>query len=304
MKKSILLLLCSLPVLPGMAQQDCRAYGECVRKADSLYMAGQYKDASDMFGKAFRHEGCIQGQHLYNAACTASLAGDPELALDRLFQRAGMEPDWYNDRMATDKDLAALHASPRWKVLADTLAARKERIECRYDQPLRRELADIGRSDQEVRWAYLNALREQPQDTLRLRSLVKAMQATDSVNQQRVYRILDERGWVGRALVGDANQAIWLVVQHSDLAHIQRYLPLFRQAAAQGELSREAVAMMEDRCLVWSGKPQKYGTQLVKGGDGRLHPSPLQDESRVDEWRKEAGMPPLDDYVRQMNATH
>ena len=37
------------------------------------------------------------------------------------------------------------------------------------------------------------------------------------------------------------------------------------------------------------GRPQKYGTQW--GSDGLC---PLLDASRVNEWRKEVGLPPID----------
>ena len=60
--------------------------------------------------------------------------------------------------------------------------------------------------------------------------------------------------------------------------------------------------MMEDRCAVWSGKPQKYGTQGYMRG-GKFVVNTLLDAGKVDEWRKEAGLPPLDEYIQQMEST-
>ena len=61
------------------------------------------------------------------------------------------------------------------------------------------------------------------------------------------------------------------------------------------DLARETVAMMDDRIAVFEGRPQKYGSQIV---DGALYP--LLNPDKTDQWRREMGMPPLEDYLRQM----
>lgn len=76
------------------------------------------------------------------------------------------------------------------------------------------------------------------------------MATIDSVNQQKIFKILDSRGFVGKDKVGDACRAYWLVVQHSSVEMQRKYLPLFLKAAERGDIPRENVAMMEDRiCL-------------------------------------------------------
>jgi len=46
-------------------------------------------------------------------------------------------------------------------------------------------------------------------------------------------------------------------------------------------------------------KPQRYGTHHYmdpsRGNTNELYP--LEDESKVDEWRREIGLEPLDDYL-------
>ena len=56
--------------------------------------------------------------------------------------------------------------------------------------------------------------------------------------------------------------------------------------------------MMDDRIAMFEGRPQKYGSQIV---EGRLYR--LLDPEKVDMWRSEMDMQPLDDYLRQMGAT-
>jgi hypothetical protein len=45
--------------------------------------------------------------------------------------------------------------------------------------------------------------------------------------------------------------------------------------------------------------PQRYGTHAIMDNraTGEMKLYPLEDETRVDEWRKEKGLEPLNDYL-------
>lgn len=66
-------------------------------------------------------------------------------------------------------------------------------------------------------------------------------------------------------------------------------LPQLSAAARNGDLPPAMIAALKDRIDVREGRPQKYGTQI--GPDGLC---PLLDASRVNEWRKEVGLPPME----------
>ena len=113
---------------------------------------------------------------------------------------------------------------------------------------------------------------------------------TDSTNLEMVTRILAETGYPSKSRVGDfASQTVWLVIQHSDLEVQKQYLPQLETAARNGDLPPAMIAALKDRIDVREGRPQKYGTQL--GPEGLC---PLLDASRVNEWRKEVGLPPIE----------
>ncbi len=71
------------------------------------------------------------------------------------------------------------------------------------------------------------------------------------------------------------------------------------EAAPAGEVSPEDVAFLTDRLLVAEGKKQRYGTQFTQVGRQFL-PLPIADEANVDARRKEAGLPPLAEYAKQV----
>ncbi len=282
-------------------QGSIAIYKTLIYKADSCYMKKNFELASNFFDKAFSLGVKPADIDLYNGACAAALNGDESSAFNRLFARVQLYPQWYSDRIGQEEDLLSLHTSQKWKILCDTLQARKLFIERNYDHKLKERLDSIHYRDQIPRHAYLAALRDFPHDTLLVKTRLVEMQRNDSINQIEVFDILDKYGWPSSEIVGQSNFAIWEVIQHTSLEAIEKYLPLFHKAAAANELNKSFIAMMEDRCDMWRNRPQKYGTQLILNDSGIRVPYTLLDSDKVDEWRAEMDLPPMKEYLKQMN---
>ncbi|MPS63334.1 MAG: hypothetical protein DI622_13025 [Chryseobacterium sp.] len=118
----------------------------------------------------------------------------------------------------------------------------------------------------------------------------------DSLNMQKIEKIIAQYGYPGKTLVGEpTNQAAWYVIQHSK--KIDKYLPLIREAGKKKEIPFTWVAMMEDRYLMYNNKEQIYGTQGA--GEMTLDKNhkqafinfiwPIKDPENVNKRRKEAG---------------
>lgn len=75
------------------------------------------------------------------------------------------------------------------------------------------------------------------------------MELADSLNQAIVFGILDKEGWPSH-LSDKANQAIWIVIDHSDLACRSKYLALVKEKAEQGILDKTSYAILNDRVLM------------------------------------------------------
>lgn len=285
----------------GNQEDSIAIYNTFIYKADSCYMKQNFEQASMFFGKAFSLGVKPVDKHLYNGACAAALSGDENSAFNRLFTRVQLYPQWYSDQINQDRDLESLHTSPKWGILCDTLQVRKILIERNYDHALKERLDSIHYRDQMPRHAYLAALRAVPQDSVLVKTRLVEMQRNDSINQIEVFDILDSYGWPSSEIVGGSNFAIWEVIQHTSLEAIEKYLPLFHKAATDNELNKSFVAMMEDRCDMWRNRPQKYGTQLIRNEKGENVPYALLDSEKVDEWRAEMDLPPMQEYLKQMN---
>ena len=281
------------------------SFNQAISKADSCFMAGDFALSSDFFKLAFRApDAAPQNFHYSNAAEVAARAGDTYNAFERLYELTDRDKNWYTANFATNEVWQPLHNDPRWQPLCDTVTARQARIEKDYDHALISRLNAIQQRDQQPRHAYLFALQTTPENRPLLDSLIREMQAADSVNILEIKDILTTYGFPKKSKVGTANTTIWMIIQHSDnIPAFQREcLPMLTQAALQGEIDKWQVAMLEDRIALSEGRPQKYGSQIVTNEAGKKVIYTLLDPEQVDRWRAEAGMEPLQTYATRMHA--
>lgn len=125
----------------------------------------------------------------------------------------------------------------------------------------------------------------------------------DTERTERLKEIVAEHGWPTWDLVGkDGEEAAWVIAQHSDLDPDFQLeaLELLREAVAQGQASPGNLAYLEDRVRAGRGAPQLYGTQTGCTRGGKPAMPDIEDPEGLDERREEAGLPPYDRYLRQM----
>jgi hypothetical protein len=175
--------------------------------------------------------------------------------------------------------------------------------EANLDKPLQAELLAIYEDDQGIRRTFIKAQKDYGFQSKIVDSLGRIMMHKDSVNLIKVTKILDKHGWVGADKVGgQANQTLFLVIQHSDLPTQQKYLPMMREAVKNKNASSSALALLEDRVALGEGKKQIYGSQI--GFDKETNTNyvlPLEDPDTVDQRRASVGLGLLADYVKNWN---
>ena len=159
-------------------------------------------------------------------------------------------------------------------------------------------LCDIGLKDQAVRaeWAKVATGSVTQEEAI---EYALKMEETDSTNLVVVSHILDCYGWLD-GLSQEANKAIFLVIDHSDLETMNRYQSLFHKAAEKGYISFGDLVTMEDRMLMNDGKPQKYGTQayaLGREGESIIYIWPVEEPEKLNERRADVGLSPIENYL-------
>jgi hypothetical protein len=169
----------------------------------------------------------------------------------------------------------------------------------RLNLPLKQELEEIYAADQGVRINARAVMEKYGNHSPQMDSLTREMQRIDARNLPRVTAMIEKYGWPGTSLVGEQGSVTaFLVIQHSNLATMQKYVPLMRAAAAKGELDNASLALVEDRLLTYQNKPQIYGSQLqTNPKTGKMEFLPIENEAHVDERRASMGLGPIAEYA-------
>jgi hypothetical protein len=293
-------LLAMLALLWAAAAQAQANFPALRAQALAAYQDKKYQESGQRYEQSFKQLAAQPGAgDFYNAACSWALAGEPAKAFQNL-DRA-IQAGWDNvEHLQTDSDLNSLHADKRWVPMLQKLQAAVTQVEAKQNQSLKQELTSILESDQSLRRQIAPTQQEYGPKSPQMDSLWRQMQRADARNLPRITAIIDQYGWPGKSLVGSSGSlAAFLVIQHSNLATMQKYLPLMRAAAAKGEMDKQNLALLEDRVLTFQNKPQLYGSQRqINQTTGKMELLPIADESHVDERRASMGLEPLADYAK------
>lgn len=177
--------------------------------------------------------------------------------------------------------------------------------EAGYDKVLQAELLGILEDDQAIRVRLEAIGKEHGYNSPEARTLGPIMLKQDAVNLGKITAILDTRGWVGPELVGaKASSALFYVIQHSDTATQEKYLPMLRAAVKEKKAPAGQLALMEDRVDLAKGRPQTYGSQLMTDPkDGHMFVRPLADPDHVDERRAAMGLSTMAENLKHFGLT-
>lgn len=280
---------------------NAQEYSKLISEADKLYKTKDYKMSTDLYNKAFKIES-KNPNHLYNGACASSLAGNTKKAFKWL--NLSIEKGWTNIKhLNSDTDLENLHSKKEWGKTIENLEKKLELIEANYDKPLQAELLTILEEDQKYRVQMNEIQKKFGQDSKEMNELWKMTDQKDSINLLKVKKILDEKGWVGKDKVGaQANSALFLVIQHSDLETQKKYLPMMKEAVTKGNATPSSLALLIDRIEIREGRKQIYGSQIGTNPDNKTqYVLPLIDPDNVDKRRTEVGLNSISDYVKNWN---
>jgi len=125
------------------------------------------------------------------------------------------------------------------------------------------------------------------------------MAAVDAENTKYLRELAQELGWIDAKRFGrDASTHAFLIVQHSgDLRLMQAALPEIEKDLKTGIGDPQNYALLHDRLKLKLGERQRYGTQIGVNENGESVVLPLEDKSKVEQFRKAIGLFPLAQYL-------
>jgi hypothetical protein len=177
---------------------------------------------------------------------------------------------------------------------------------------LQKILKEIWKSDQSYR--ILAGQMRQANNGVRTPSeadLWKKQTVIDSVNMNKVESIISSIGYPTKAMVGDSlKHVVAYIIMHNPKRQA-KYVDLVWNAARNGDIKLLEAATLEDRVLMFSGRNQKFGTQMKYDTISTDHSTgnivtklriwPIENPKIVDSLRNLIGLYPLSRQCELMN---
>ena len=269
-----------------------------VSRADSLRNEGniiaaiaEYKKMSEVNPNDYRT--------IYNYACVLSIGQQADSAFRYLTIAAKLNP---TVRPLTDPDFVNIRNDERWPDFENDLVSI---ISNNPDNSIKdidyaRKLWRLQCMDQYGFYETGIAVKKLGPGSPVVSALRRLQNIIREKNLQELEILLKEKGWPKKSQVGkEASEAAFYVLQHSNGYTQQKYISMFEKCCRENEGNWQQYALMFDRMRMNQNKPQRYGTHAyLDPRAGRINELyPLEDENKVDEWRKEIGLEPLKDYL-------
>ncbi|QEE28015.1 hypothetical protein FTW19_08410 [Terriglobus albidus] len=164
------------------------------------------------------------------------------------------------------------------------------------DPVLREKLQAIYQRDQDARRLMMTLPPAEWTDALR-----KQQRDTDATLTLQLKEIVNTYGWPTFRLVGSegASQALLILNHSADHTWQRGMLPQLERLARNQQIPESDFAMLLDKILVASGKPQRYGMNF-KFADGKMQMYAVEDPEHLTERRERAMLPPLMVYKHML----
>ncbi|MCA3057289.1 MAG: hypothetical protein ING64_13175 [Rhodocyclaceae bacterium] len=165
---------------------------------------------------------------------------------------------------------------------------------------LKAEFEALLESDAKVRAGLKSGM-----DQKAMRAVFDQTQIVDKANQARLDELAAQHGWPVAKDVGEkAVLGAFIVAQHGRLEYMKRYESMIAKSAERGDLPKWEFARFDDRLRMYSGMPQRYGTQTNTDEKGIATFWKIEDEANVDKRRAEVGYGPLAEHAKRHNVQY
>ena len=273
-----------------------------VSKADSLFLAGNIKSAVAEYRNLYSRNKSNR-EIIYNYACALSRSGQTDSSLRYLYKAVKIEPSF---SVLTDPDLLAVREFGGWEDFENELISElnKKTGNSIKDIPYAKSLWKLLCLEESIFYEVGIAVRELGPGSPVVTALRRLQSWQNALNLADLEEMINSKGWPKQSQVGSlAASAAFFILQHSNAEAQEKYIGMLENACRNKEGNCQQYALMFDRMRMNQDKPQRFGTHAYldpsKGSTNELYP--LEDESKVDEWRKEIGLEPLMEYLKRAN---
>ncbi len=168
-------------------------------------------------------------------------------------------------------DLKGLRDQKKWTELMKVFRRNKNEAEGVERNKISDLLDEVLLIDQSGRKEFRAVVTQYGYGTAEAKKAVRKVWLTDSINVIKVTHLLDSMGWPPLKKIGrSGSNAVFLTIQHGDLATQEKYLPVLKKAVKDGKIAPGALALLEDRLGLRQGKRQVYGSQFSRDSKTKI----------------------------------
>ncbi|MFA7361328.1 MAG: DUF6624 domain-containing protein [Candidatus Kapaibacterium sp.] len=265
--------------------------------ADSLQKEGNLKGAIEEFRRGF-YSNSSDKRFVFDYACALAQDRQKDSAFKYIYIAISLDTAVYT---LTDPDFLTIREDKRWIDFEETLISMlKIKYKNYYnDIELAKQLWKMRAVDQAYYEEIMLAQKKIGMFSTVEFALWEFKKSLNETNLKNLEDIIETKGWPKISDVGEnAAGGAFLIIQHSNYEKQKKYLPTIKALCEIKEANWESYALMYDRIQMNENKPQRYGSQVTFNNSTKsFELYQLEDESKVDEWRKEMGLIPLSEYV-------
>lgn len=236
---------------------------------------------------------------VYNYACALSLSNENDLSFKYLRESIMLE---VRLTPLTDPDFLNLRDDKRWESFENELINLfEEKYKTKIsDKNYAKVLWKMNAIDQKHYNEIYLVERKIGKNSTVANTLWEIKRELNEQNLKELEILIEKKGFPKISMVGKlAAQAVFLVIQHSNLELQKKYIPVIKKLCEIKEVDTQSYAYIYDRIQVRESKPQKYGTQIKFNKEtSEFELFPLENKEKVDQWRREIGLGLLNDYLK------
>jgi hypothetical protein len=165
---------------------------------------------------------------------------------------------------------------------------------------LEQELTERMKKEQDIRMEVMPMVAEYQKSgkgKMALIPKILKMNNIDEENQAWLTQMLENCAWSDE-LSDEANNAVFLILQHAEDTMQEQYFPLIEEKMEAGIISKSDWATMLDRIKMHNGEYQVYGTQTFANLEEENIVWPVEDPDNLEERRAEVGLPSMEAYFQ------
>ncbi len=298
MRYLALIILC-FNCFCGRCQAQSINEKDLIKQADSLYNNANYKRAASIYNMVFKANSRPVAFDLYKGASANAHINKNARAINYLELLVSQNHLKRYDSLLTDSNFLSLHKDKRWHNVSYLISTYKDDIEHRYGKTIKQELIEINSKRISQKRLLDSLVNSYGWRSVQAADERKLIATTDSANFLKVQTIINTYGYMGPQIIGtEANQVMFNIILNKDASIAKKYIPIVWQAYLKGNASANNYAALVDKVALRESNTQIYGTIMLRK-DGRYYAPAVLDTVKVDSLRKQIGLPPFREYLKE-----